>query len=150
MENASKALIIAGAILLSILIISLGIMIYNQASGVANKNSMSEVEITVFNQKFLPYGGKNVKGSQLNALLNVVVQHNVANQEDASKKVNVVAPAPGNINSSNWQGTMPTTTGVAPMSIEDTGKAMSSKTYSVTLNMNSKTGLVQAVVIIAN
>ena len=44
MENASKALIIAGAILLAILIISLGIMIYNQASGVVNNNAMSEVD----------------------------------------------------------------------------------------------------------
>ena len=31
MENASKALIIAGAILLAILIISLGLIVYNQA-----------------------------------------------------------------------------------------------------------------------
>ena len=31
MENASKALIIAGAILLSILLISLGLIVYNQA-----------------------------------------------------------------------------------------------------------------------
>ena len=42
MENASKALIIAGAILLAILIISLGILIYNQAAGIANGNAMSE------------------------------------------------------------------------------------------------------------
>ena len=52
MENASKALIIAGAILLAILIISLGILIYNQASGVVNNNAMSEVETQNFNQKF--------------------------------------------------------------------------------------------------
>ena len=32
MENASKALIIAGAILLSILIIAIGMFIYNSAS----------------------------------------------------------------------------------------------------------------------
>ena len=32
MENASKALIIAGAILLAILIIALGVYIYQQAS----------------------------------------------------------------------------------------------------------------------
>lgn len=43
MENASKALIIAGAILISILLISLGIIMFNQsksttdqASGTAN------------------------------------------------------------------------------------------------------------------
>ena len=43
MENASKALIIAGAILLAILIISLGIMIFRQASGVVDSNAMDEV-----------------------------------------------------------------------------------------------------------
>ncbi|MEI3356131.1 MAG: hypothetical protein V8R81_03530 [Clostridia bacterium] len=64
MENASKALIIAGAILLAILIISLGIMIYNQASGVVNNNSMTEVEVTTFNQKFEQYLGDKVKRSK--------------------------------------------------------------------------------------
>ena len=36
MENASKALIIAGAILLAILLISLGIYIFSQAQSVVN------------------------------------------------------------------------------------------------------------------
>ena len=36
MENPSKALIIAGAILLAILLISLGIMIFNQEIGRAS------------------------------------------------------------------------------------------------------------------
>ena len=44
MENASKALIIAGAILLAILIISLGIVIYNQAAGVVNTDQLNSVE----------------------------------------------------------------------------------------------------------
>ena len=57
MENASKALIIAGAILLAILIISLGIMIYQQASGVVNNNSMTEVDVSTFNSKFEQYLG---------------------------------------------------------------------------------------------
>ena len=55
MENASKALIIAGAILLAILLITLGILVYNQAAGVINSNAMSDVEIQQFNQKFLQY-----------------------------------------------------------------------------------------------
>ena len=41
MENASKALIIAGAILLAILLISLGIMVFTQAQDVT-KNSGSQ------------------------------------------------------------------------------------------------------------
>ena len=83
MENASKALIIAGAILLAILIISLGIMIYQQASGVVNNNSMTEVDVSTFNSKFEQYLGANVRGAQVNALINT----NNMSQDDDSKKV---------------------------------------------------------------
>jgi len=37
MENASKALIIAGAILISILLISLGIMMFNSSKGTTDQ-----------------------------------------------------------------------------------------------------------------
>ena len=37
MENASKALIIAGAILISILLISLGIIMFNASKGTTNQ-----------------------------------------------------------------------------------------------------------------
>ena len=88
MENASKALIIAGAILLAILIISLGIMIYQQASGVVNNNSMTEVDVSTFNSKFEQYLGKNVRGAQVNALINTVNTNNMS-QDDISKKVTI-------------------------------------------------------------
>ena len=87
MENASKALIIAGAILLAILIISLGIMIFGQASGVVNNNAMSEVEMSTFNQKFEQYVSTRTRGANVNALLNAIRTNNEANSDDASKKV---------------------------------------------------------------
>ena len=136
MENASKALIIAGAILLAILIISLGIMIYNQASGVVNNNAMSEVEISSFNQKFTQFEGTNVKGSQVNSLLTQIVQNNVANQEDKSKQVKI------EVSSSNWQGNVPEKDSVP---VNSTTKAQSGKTYKVTCELNNKTGLVTKV-----
>lgn len=86
MENASKALIIAGAILLAILIISLGIMIYSQASGVVNNNSMTEVEVTTFNQKFEQYLGDKVRGANVNSLINAVNTNNMST-DDTSKQV---------------------------------------------------------------
>ena len=55
MENASKALIIAGAILLSILIIGLGIFIFGQARNSLNSTNLSEYEIQVFNSKIENY-----------------------------------------------------------------------------------------------
>ena len=87
MENASKALIIAGAILLAILIIALGIMIYNQASGVVNTDAMTEVEISTFNNKFTQYLGDNVRGAQVKALVQAVDQNNRANADDDSRQI---------------------------------------------------------------
>jgi hypothetical protein len=138
MENASKALIIAGAILLSILIISLGIMIYNQASGVVNNNAMSEVEISAFNQKFTQFEGTNVKGSQVNSLLQQIVQSNVANQEDTSKQVTLDVTS-----GTAWQGDLPQKT----QPTNATTKAQTGKTYKVECTLDTKTGLVTTVTI---
>ena len=85
MENASKALIIAGAILLAILIISLGILIYNQASGIVNGNTMDSVKISEFNTQFTQYEGTK-SGTQVRSLAQVVLSNNVS-QDDASKRV---------------------------------------------------------------
>ena len=76
MENASKALIIAGAILLAILLISLGIMIYNQAQNTVNNSGMSEAELSSYNNKFLKYEGKQT-GSVVKSLVNEVITTNV-------------------------------------------------------------------------
>lgn len=92
MENASKALIIAGAILLSILIISLGIMIFNQAKGAMDTSSIDELELQQFNSKFTQYAGDNVRGSTVNTMLNAVVANNMA-QDDATRKVEVAFSA---------------------------------------------------------
>ena len=75
MENASKALIIAGAILLAILLISLGIMIFNQAQDTLSNNGMSQAEVTAFNNKFIKYEGKQ-KGSVVRSLIQEVVSCN--------------------------------------------------------------------------
>ena len=83
MENASKALIIAGAILLAILLISLGIMIFNQAQDTVDNSGMSQAEITAFNNKFLKYEGKQQKGTVVKSLVNEVISNN-ANSSNAT------------------------------------------------------------------
>ena len=80
MENASKALIIAGAILLSILLISLGIMIFNQAQDTVTNSGMTEAELTAFNKKFLKYEGKQ-KGTMVKSMIQDVMANN-ANASD--------------------------------------------------------------------
>lgn len=75
MENASKALIIAGAILLAILLISLGIMIFSQAQDTVNNSGMSKAEIESFNAQFLKYEGTR-KGSVVKTMVNEVIASN--------------------------------------------------------------------------
>ena len=78
MENASKALIIAGAILLSILLISLGIMVYNNAKGTVSDANLDAESAQAFNTKFTQYSGTQ-KGTALNALIDAAIANNAAN-----------------------------------------------------------------------
>ena len=82
MENASKALIIAGSILIAIMIISLGIYIFKQYSSFAKENAdLSEQEISAFNSKITSYLGEGISGSQVNALLQYCLANNMSAQQ---------------------------------------------------------------------
>ena len=69
MENASKALIIAGAILLAILIIGLGIFIYNQASNTVSDTGMDQVAIRQFNGQFEQYLDRDLSSLEVKSLI---------------------------------------------------------------------------------
>ena len=75
MENASKALIIAGAILLAILLISLGIMIYTQAQNTVQNSGMNQAAVTSFNNQFIKYEGK-IKGTMVKSMIQEVLAVN--------------------------------------------------------------------------
>lgn len=78
MENASKALLIAGAILIVILLIAVGMMVYNSASGTIDKaiGQMSTTEKSMHNSQFEQYLGNSVKGSNVKNLINKVMANN--------------------------------------------------------------------------
>lgn len=88
MENASKALIIAGAILLSILLISLGIMIFTQAQDVVQGSGMTEAQISSFNSKFTKYEGSK-KGTLIRSLIQEVLATNAKSVENDDVHVTV-------------------------------------------------------------
>ena len=93
MENASKALIIAGAILLSILLISLGIVVFNQAKDVASGSGMTQSEVQAFNAKFTQYEGKQ-KGSAIRSMVQEVLANNNGSEasDETMVSINVVNP----------------------------------------------------------
>ena len=86
MENASKALIIAGAILLSILIIAIGMFIYtsSQSTITDSMTQMSTQEIEAFNSQFTVYGGKKT-GAQLKSMMGTLIANANTYREDAAK-----------------------------------------------------------------
>lgn len=130
MENASKALIIAGAILLSILLISLGIFVFTQAQDTMGAINLNEQEVMAFNNKFLPYEGK-IRGTQLKQLLQTVRTVNAtADEEGSTQKVSIAGDA-----------------GLTGTTSDDMKKIQTGKTYDVTLEYDDKTTMVKTITI---
>ena len=94
MENASKALIIAGAVLLSILIIAIGMSIYNGAQETVQGalSGMDEQAIQTHNQKFEAYQGTK-KGSEIKSLISTIVAYNQSNVNNPERRVQITSIA---------------------------------------------------------
>ena len=77
MENASKALIMAGGVLIALLVIGLLVFFYNNLSSLQSiKQSNDDVEaITEFNKKYEVYA-RNIYGSEILSLANMVDDYN--------------------------------------------------------------------------
>lgn len=86
MENASKALLIAGAILLSILIIAIGMFIFTSAQSQVNDalTDMSSQQIEAFNSNFSSYDAEQV-GSQVKSLLGRLIANGNTYTEEPAK-----------------------------------------------------------------
>lgn len=78
MENASKALIMAGGMLLAILIVSLLIYAWSLFSEYqTSRDSLAEIEDTAkFNEQFANYDRDDVQGYELLSLLNKIIDYN--------------------------------------------------------------------------
>ena len=88
MENASKALIIAGAILISILIIGLGVFIYQQAQSTVSKANLNSPEAQAQNQQFENYFGDKRSAQEVKQLCTTVRSNNITGETgDETKKV---------------------------------------------------------------
>ncbi len=123
MENASKALLIAGAILIVILLISLGIYIYSQAQQTINSVNMDEQQITAFNNKFAQYEGDGKSGSEVNAMIDLVISSNQAAYAEGAKEKYIEVKG-----SAGAKVTLPPASGDYTPTVE---KVKTGKTYEV-------------------
>lgn len=90
MENASKALLIAGAILIVIVLISIGMMIVQNASGITDSatDTATKQIIEVFNQEYTRYQGKQ-RGASVKTLLASISANNASNSSEHKIKVTI-------------------------------------------------------------
>lgn len=139
MENATKALLIAAAVLIAILIISLGIVIYNQASETINSVNMSGQEIQAFNDQFLKYDGQGKRGTEINALLKTALNNNMSERtENGGNDTARCVVIDGGSTGAAIDATSGTMT-----------KVDSAKVYNVTVAQDGEGGLVHTITITA-
>ena len=139
MENASKALIMAGAILLAILIISLGVMVFrNMSKSVENNTSLDKQTITAFNSKIQAYVGNNKTGSQVNTLRDIVISIN--------NNAKVQGGSIQNVKSMTIGGETAVTYDISSNNVTISGtKADTSKFYKVEAHYSTETGLIDTI-----
>lgn len=90
MENASKALIIAGAILIAILLISVAILVINSTGNLTDRvgSQMDQMAKDTFNGQFTPYEGGNKSANQIRTLKSAVLTSNSSNLDLEPIKIN--------------------------------------------------------------
>lgn len=139
MENATKALLIAAAVLVAILIISLGLVVFNMASEtVKNSANLSAQEIQSFNEQFTQYQGDNVRGSNVNALLKTALNNNITKKQEG-KTAMMVEVSLGTTTILNGS--------LGNVETSLSKRADASKMYDVTVNQDGEGGLVHTITI---
>lgn len=78
MENASKALIMAGSVLIALMIIGALLLMFNNLSNYQDTNVKNDrdAQVVEFNNQYETYIRNDVRGSDLYSLLNKVIDYN--------------------------------------------------------------------------
>ena len=132
MENATKALLIAAAVLVAILIISLGLVVYNSSAETVNQANMSQQEVQSANEKFTRYNGQNKRGSEVNAMLNTVLSSN--SDARAAGEDNKLVTVEGDVELANNATSI-------------VNQANTASLYTITVNYGGPGGLVDTITV---
>ena len=148
MENASKALLIAGAILLVIAIIGIGMAIFGQAQNVLDDTTkqLDALAVQAHNSQFDAYMDKIVKGRNIKELCAKIANYNqtvdaefvvTISMSDGTELVTSAGLATGEAGEGETAATNLSTAITA------------NKNYLVTGDMNPTTGLYTTIVVTA-
>lgn len=91
MENASKALIMAGGMLIAVLTISLVVYVFNVIS--SNYKTQDDIEaveqITAFNQEYESYNRKLLRGTDIISLCNKAIDNNTKYSDVSENQITI-------------------------------------------------------------
>ena len=144
MENATKALIIAGAVAVSLLILSLGMYFYKQATSGVNLDKLSQAQKDEFNQEFTKYEGSSVSGMNVNELIQKVIRSNtdeLANESGKYINLTVDSTVYSEVKEENNKKQVVNAT---------TTKVASGYTYKVVVTETKGYGLIDTITITTN
>lgn len=90
MENASKALVMAGGVLIGILIISIGVYLFNSFSVYSEENYkiIEDIQIAEFNNKFLKYYGTKKNENGVDVPIECTI-HDIVNLANLAQRNNI-------------------------------------------------------------
>lgn len=140
MENATKALLIAAAVLIAIVLIAVGIRILSSTSGTVDQvESLSTtMETSIFNSQYTQYDGKQT-GTAVKKLINQAKTYN-ATVTDTNKKIKistVLDTSKGLKTHTNAYADETVNTILSEINVN--------YTYTVTVSISSTTGLVNGI-----
>ncbi len=145
MENATKALLIAASVLIAIMLITMGVAIYQIGNRATEKITLDETTIMAHNNKFTSYEGTNVRGTRVNTLLETVLNHNQTT-EDEGLQVTVY-------NAEYKEGSNPSDSDklIGPGDDSLSGKKVDTgKTYTVTCIRDKSSGVINSIYVKQN
>lgn len=84
MENSAKALLIAGGILISIVVISISMMVYSNVTSLSKQKQeiMDEEELIKYNKEWESYNRNNLKGTDIVTIYNKAMAENAEYEEN--------------------------------------------------------------------
>ena len=114
MDNASKALVMVGAILIAVMLISLGVFLFTYARDAAEDQTerMDELTDSAFNQQFNSYLGSNIQGTSVKALISIAKAAGVTTADASGNELKA-----GNIDSKATYTVIETYTGARITSV---------------------------------
>lgn len=145
MENATKGLMIAGAILIAIVLIGIGVFLVSQAQNFMNQGGAQFDEMTksAFNSPFESYSGRRT-GSDVRALINKVNSSNLTAASEGTYLEKGIKVLFSDIDDAvTIDGTVEDY--VSANATKSRNAINTGKTYYVSLGYSNKTGLINVI-----